>query len=158
MTKYVRLASVICDFPSCSNHQDHYVRFVPCFFSFRTSPSTHPRPPSHLSFRPRPQRGEYKIMGWKLSKVYLGTSSRARLRTRVHSLLVQNRPMKIVVRENRSREESRIIRVSISFRTFRLQSFDLAEAPPFLVIFKRGKECNIRNSCRFNLYHFFFSF
>ena len=97
-------------------------------------------------------------MGWKLSKVYLGTSSRARLRTRVHSLLVQNRPMKIVVRENRSREESRIICVSISFRTFRLQSFDLAEAPPFLVIFKRGKECNIRNSCRFNLYHFFFSF
>ena len=139
MTKYVRLASVICDFHS-------------------TSTSITPRPSAHHSFRPRPQRGEYKIMGWKLSKVYLGTSSRARLRTRVHSLLVQNRPMKIVVRENRSREESRIICVSISFRTFRLQSFDLAEAPPFLVIFKRGKECNIRNSCRFNLYHFFFSF
>ena len=128
------------------------------FFSFRTSTSNTPRPSAHHSFRPRPQRGECKIMGWKLSKVYLGSSSRARLRTRVHSLLVQNRPMKIVVRENRSREESRIICVSISFRTFRLQSFDLAEAPPFLVIFKRGKECNIRNSCRFNLYHFFFSF
>ena len=97
-------------------------------------------------------------MGSKLSNVSLGTTSRARSRARVHSLQVKNRLMEFVVRENRSREESRIICVSISFRTFRLQSFDLAEAPPFLVIFKRGKECNIRNSCRFNLYHFFFSF
>ena len=108
MTKYVRLASVICDFPSCSNHQDHYVRFVPCFFSFRTSTSNTPRPSAHHSFRPRPQRGEYKIMGWKLSKVYLGTSSRARLRTRVRSLLVQNRLMKIVVSEILPEEKSRI--------------------------------------------------
>ena len=47
-------------------------------------------------------------MGWKLSKVYLGTSSRARLRTRVRSLLVQNRLMEIVVSEILPEEKSRI--------------------------------------------------
>ena len=77
-------------------------------FSFRTSTSNTPRPSAHHSFRPRPQRGECKIMGWKLSKVYLGTSSRARLRTRVRSLLVQNRLMKIVVSEILPEEKSRI--------------------------------------------------
>ena len=47
-------------------------------------------------------------MGWKLSKVYLGTSSRARLRTRVRSLQVQNRLMEIVVSEITTEEKSRI--------------------------------------------------
>ena len=78
------------------------------FFSFRTSTSNTPRPSAHHSFRPRPQRGEYKIMGSKLSNVSLGTTSRARLRTRVLSLPVKNRLMQIVVSESPSETKRRL--------------------------------------------------
>ena len=54
--------------------------------SFRTSTSNTPRPSAHHSFRPRPQRGEYKIMGSKLSDASLGTTARPRSRARVFLL------------------------------------------------------------------------
>ena len=67
------------------------------FFSFRTSPSTHPRPPSHLSFRPRPQRGEYRIMGLEISDAFLGTTARPRSRARVFFCHIENKVVLEVV-------------------------------------------------------------
>ena len=121
------------------------------FFSFRTSTSNTPRPSAHHSFRPRPQRGEYKIMGSKLSNVSLGTTSR------VLSLQVKNRLMQIVVSESRSETKSRIFFVLISLQTLSNAEQRCGQKPYRFGNIKRGKECIIRNSRHFNLYHFFFS-
>ena len=61
------------------------------------TPSTHPRPPSHLSFRPRPQRGEYRIMGLEISDASLRTTARPRSRTRVLFWHIKNKGILEVV-------------------------------------------------------------
>ena len=96
-------------------------------------------------------------MGSKLSNVSLGTTSRVRLRARVLSLPVKNRLMQIVVSESRSETKSRIFFVLISLQTLSNAEQRCGQKPYRFGNIKRGKECIIRNSRHFNLYHFFFS-